>query len=166
MVVLVTLRSARYGAVANETGVAVIGCDGAVVDAGWTRGVEQTLTWIVTVTAGADALVFVDAPLVVDNPSGQRACERQVGQCYGRWQVSANTTNTATPRRAGVRLRERARSAWLGLPGRVRRPAEQRAYPFRPVIDQVVCGGGQGLPARASRSASSGCTRWLRAVAR
>jgi predicted RNase H-like nuclease len=91
---------------ANETGVAVIDSDGSVVDAGWTRGLEQTLAWIETATAGADALVLVDAPLVVDNPSGQRACERQVGQCYGRWQVSANTTNIATPRQAGVRLRE------------------------------------------------------------
>ena len=39
-------------------------------------------------------------------------------------------------------------------------------YPFRPVRYQAVCGGVQGLPARASRSASSGCTPWLRAVAR
>lgn len=40
------------------------------------------------------------------------------------------------------------------------------AYPFRPVIDQVVCGGIQGCPANASRRASSGWMPWLRAVAR
>ena len=39
-------------------------------------------------------------------------------------------------------------------------------YPFRPVIGQAVCGGSQGLPARASRSASSGWMPWLRAVPR
>ena len=44
--------------------------------------------------------------------------------------------------------------------------ARDSAYPFRPVIDQAVCGGIQWLPARASRRASSGCTPWLRAVAR
>lgn len=90
------------GGVANETGLAALDPDGSVIDAGWTRDLEQTLKWIETATAGRDALVFVDAPLVVDNPSGQRACERQVGQRYGRWLVSANTTNTASPRLASV----------------------------------------------------------------
>ena len=51
------------------------------------------------------ALVFVDAPLVVTNERGQRECETQVGRRYGRWKVSANTTNVHTPRLAGVRLR-------------------------------------------------------------
>ena len=39
-------------------------------------------------------------------------------------------------------------------------------YPFRPGVGQAVCGGSQGLPARASRSASSGWMPWLRAVPR
>jgi predicted RNase H-like nuclease len=30
-----------------------------------------------------------NAPLVVDNPTGQRPYETQVGQRYGRWKVSA-----------------------------------------------------------------------------
>jgi membrane protein len=40
------------------------------------------------------------------------------------------------------------------------------AYPFRPVIDQEVCGGIQGSPAMASRRASRGWMPWLRAVPR
>lgn len=44
-------------------------------------------------------------PLVVSNPSGQRSCERQVGQRYGRWKVSANSTNLGSARLAGVLLR-------------------------------------------------------------
>jgi hypothetical protein len=39
-------------------------------------------------------------------------------------------------------------------------------YPFRPVIDQEVCGAIQGFPARASRRASRGWMPWLRAVPR
>ena len=31
--------------VANETGVAIIDGDGQILDAGWTRGVEQTIRW-------------------------------------------------------------------------------------------------------------------------
>jgi len=53
-----------------------------------------------------DTLLFVDAPLLVDTPTGQRSCDRQVGQCYGRRQVSANTINLGSPYLAGARLRE------------------------------------------------------------
>jgi RNA-directed DNA polymerase len=42
----------------------------------------------------------------------------------------------------------------------------RRWYPFRPVIDQEVCGGIQGFPAMASRRASRGWMPWLRAVPR
>jgi hypothetical protein len=65
----------------------------------------------------------VDAPLVVDNASGQRECERQVGQRYGRWQVSANSTNEASRRLAGVTLRQLLETA---LPP-AGRPTAQRA---------------------------------------
>jgi predicted RNase H-like nuclease len=88
---------------ANETGVIAADVSGAVLDAGWTCGVDETLAWIERV-AGADALLAVDAPLIVTNPAGQRLCERQVGQRYGRWKVSANSTNLKSRRLAGVGL--------------------------------------------------------------
>lgn len=91
----------------NETGLALLDPTGRVLDAGWTRGLDETIAWIETATGGQDALMFVDAPLVVDNHSGQRLCETQVGQRYGRWKVSANTTNRTTPHLAGVTLRQR-----------------------------------------------------------
>lgn len=90
---------------ANESGVAVIDETGQVLDAGWTRGLDATVDWIGAAARDQPALLFVDAPLLVTNPSGQRPCEKQVGQRYGRWQVSANTTNTRTTRLAGVSLR-------------------------------------------------------------
>ena len=49
-----------------------------------------------------NALMFIDAPLVVRNETGQRSCETQVGQRYGRWKVSANTTNIHSPQLACV----------------------------------------------------------------
>jgi predicted RNase H-like nuclease len=55
--------------------------------------------------AGEGAVAFVDAPLLVLNPDRQRLCEKQVGQRYGRWKVSANSTNLGSPRLAGVSLR-------------------------------------------------------------
>ena len=96
----------RPGRPANETGIAVIEPDGNVVDAGWTRGLNETVDRIAA-AGDRTALLFIDAPLVVDNPTGQRACETQVGQRYGRWKVSANTTNLRSPRQAGVALRHR-----------------------------------------------------------
>jgi predicted RNase H-like nuclease len=92
-------------AVANETGVVALDEDGTVVAAGWTAGVAATMAWL-EANAGEEAITFIDAPLVVLNERKQRLCEKQVGQRYGRWKVSANSTNRASPHLAGVQLRE------------------------------------------------------------
>ncbi len=98
---------------ANETGVAVIDGDGQILDAGWTRGVRHTIGWADKAAGDGDSVMFADAPLVVTNETGQRLCETQVGQRYGRWKVSANSTNTHSPRLAGVQfLRLAERSGW------------------------------------------------------
>src|SRR4051812_12478772 len=89
----------------NASGVVALDPAGRVHDAGWTVGCGATADWIES-RAEEDTLVFVDAPLIVDNPTGQRVCERHVGQRYGRARVSANSTNKASPRPGGVRLRE------------------------------------------------------------
>jgi predicted RNase H-like nuclease len=91
-----------WGAV-NETGVVALDPDGTIPAAGWTVGVAETAGWIKR-WANAETLAFIDAPLVVPNTRGQRSCERQVGQRYGRWKVSANSTNRASPRLAGTQL--------------------------------------------------------------
>jgi predicted RNase H-like nuclease len=106
-------REGDPGRQANETGVAVISGDGRVLEAGWTRGVGPTIGWADAAAGDGDAVMFVDAPLVVRNDWGQRLCETQVGQRYGRWKVSANSTNTHSPRLAGVQfLRLAERSGW------------------------------------------------------
>lgn len=57
-------------------------------------------------TCRREARALVDAPLLVLNqPRTQRLCENQVGKCYGRWKVSANSTNLGTRHLAGVALR-------------------------------------------------------------
>ena len=95
----------------NETGVVAINSGGQVLDAGWIHGVEETIAWANAAAGSCDALMFVNAPLVVRNDAGQRLCETQVGQRYGRWKVSANTTNTQSPRLAGVRFLSLAEQA-------------------------------------------------------
>jgi hypothetical protein len=119
---------------ARETGVVALDPSGEVVDAGWTKGLVQSQAWIAEV-GQADTLLFIDAPLVVDNPSGQRLCETQVGRCYGRWKVSANTTNLQSPRLAGVHLRQRLEAlGWRYDDGRSGPPTAARVmsecYPY------------------------------------
>ena len=63
---------------------------------------------------------------MVDNKRGQRLCERQTGQRYGRWKVSANTTNLGSRRLGGVALRDELENAGLALLRRPRRAAGQR----------------------------------------
>lgn len=94
----------KKSGVSNETGVVAVGLDGTVVDAGWTRGLDHTLDWM-EANAGVEAFAMIDAPLVVTNASGQRACEKHTGQRYGKWKVSANSTNLASRNLGGLELR-------------------------------------------------------------
>ncbi|AVH55349.1 MULTISPECIES: DUF429 domain-containing protein [Streptomyces] len=149
----------------NETGVAVIDGSGAVIDCGWTRGIDETVAWIGGVASGRSSLVFVDAPLVVDNPSGQRACEREVGRRYGRWKVSANSTNLGSPRLAGVLLRERLRAAgWVyddGASGPpVRGLVMSECYPYTTLVGATELGYDQERPTYKRRPARVPTARW------
>ena len=98
---------------ANETGLVAMDADGAVMDAGWARGVDAVTDWIAE-HLGPRTLVAVDASLVVTNPTGIREAERQVGQRYGRWKVAANPTNLASAASAGARLLERLTELGVG----------------------------------------------------
>lgn len=144
-------REDRPGLPANETGVAVIGAHGEVLDAGWCRGVAETAAWAGAAAGAGDAVMFVDAPLVVRNQTGQRLCETQVGQRYGRWKVSANTTNLASPRLAGVRFLAAAESSgWRYSDGRGGPPAGGRvlseSYPYATLVGAAELGYGAERP--------------------
>jgi hypothetical protein len=51
-------REGSADLVANETGVAVIDGDGQILDAGWTRGVEQTIGWADRAAGDGGAVMF------------------------------------------------------------------------------------------------------------
>lgn len=130
--------------VANETGVVALDPDGSIHAAGWTTGVEQTFAWIEQ-HAGPNTMAFVDAPLMVLNQHKQRLCEKQVGQRYGRWQVSANSTNQSSPRLAGVRLRELLEAAqWRYDDGTTQPPTIGRTvsecYPYTTIVGAAELG--------------------------
>ncbi len=128
----------RRSGLPNETGVVAVEQDGTIVGAGWTRGLDETVEWI-NAHAGYDTLAMIDAPLVVTNESGQRLCEKHTGQRYGRWKVSANSTNTRSPRLGGQELRLRLEgSGWSYNPGWGGPPSGGRnlseCYPYTALV--------------------------------
>ncbi len=135
---------------ANKSGVVALDVSGAIADAGWTVGLDETLAWIAD-HGGEDALLFVDAALVVENATGQRAAERQVGQRYGRWWVYANSTNRSSPRQAGVRLLKRLeRLGWRYDDGRHGPPTAGRivseCYPYATIVGTEELGYDEKRP--------------------
>jgi predicted RNase H-like nuclease len=123
---------------ANETGVVAVDEHGHILDGDWTCGIDETAGWMEH-WAVDDTLAMIDAPLVVGNLTGQRLCERQVGQRYGRWKVSANSTNINSARKAGVTLLERLEhQGWrydngcTGPPSRGRVVSE--VYPYTTIV--------------------------------
>lgn len=129
---------------ANYSGVVALGASGEIHDAGWTIGLDETQAWIER-HALEDTLLFVDAPLVITNLTRQRLADKQVGQRYGRWLVSANSVNLSSPRQAGVRLRERLEEAgWSYSDGREGPPRSGRAvsecYPYATIVGAVELG--------------------------
>ena len=154
---------------ANESGVVMLDSAGDVAAAEWTTGIDETMAWLDGHAPG-DALLFVDAPLVVNNETGQRRCEKQVGQRYGRWQVSANSTNRQSPRLAGVellrRLQGRGWSYHDGIGGPPSDPGRfvSECYPFTTIVGAQELGYARERPRykRKPKGMSSADFRTLR----
>jgi predicted RNase H-like nuclease len=155
---------------ANETGVVAAEPDGTIVAAGWTTGVEETVTWANTHATDV-AMLFVDAPLVVLNADKQRLCEKQVGQRYGRWKVSANSTNLASPRLAGVRFRrELEAGGWVyadGIAGPRGGRVVSECYPYTTIVgtDELGYESERPLYKRKQKGLSAAAWRPVRATA-
>jgi predicted RNase H-like nuclease len=163
-------RESSAERVASDSGVVALSQRGKVVAAGWTVGIDETLDWIDDV-ADTDTLLFVDAPLVVDNPTGQRLCETQVGQRYGRWQVFANSTNLSTPRLGGVRLRRELETrGWQYSDGRTGPPQAGRSvsecYPYTALVGVEELGYDKERPRckRPPKGMARGDWRRMRAT--
>jgi hypothetical protein len=127
-------REDAQGLVANESGVAAIDATGRVLDAGWSRGLDETIAWIEAAAADGPALLFVDAPLVVDNPKGQRPCEnpgRSAVRTVGVQREHHQSTLAALGRSPAPRAAALLRMAVLRWPrwAIVRPPRDFRVLP-------------------------------------
>lgn len=155
----------------NESGLVALDAGGRVVEAGWSRGVTATVAWLESVVTPTGAYVFVDASLIVTNDSGQRLCETQVGQRYGRWKVSANSTNSSSKHRAGVDLLERLEALGWHYDSGLGGPAESgvhvsECYPYTTLVgtpELLYCESVRPLYKRKPRALPPGDWRSLRA---
>ena len=123
---------------ANESGLACIDETGRVIEAGWARGIDEVVDWIQRL-GEPGAVLAIDAPLVVNNPTGMRECERETASRYGRWHVAANASNQALPHLGGVTLRGRLEQlGWAytdGLdPIGAQMPSFLECYPYTTLV--------------------------------
>lgn len=147
----------------NATGVAALRDDGRLADAGLRTGVAALVDWVASFP-DPDVLCFVDAPLVVTNPTGQRPCETEVGRRYGRWKVSANSSNTALPHRAGVDLRAALSRGWGVHDGLDGPPSGGRwlaeCYPYTTLVAAAEFGCPPERPAYKRRPRAVAAADW------
>ncbi|WP_343602490.1 DUF429 domain-containing protein [Mycobacterium sp.] len=122
--------------VRNPTGVAVLDADGRLVALSAARDDDAVLTALRPWVRG-ECLVGIDAPLVVTNPTGQRAAEAALNRDFARFEAGAHPANTGKPEFAngprGARL-----AAALGLDIDPRSPASQRAIEVYPHAAMVA----------------------------
>jgi len=92
----------------NRTGVAVLNDAGKLVSC---RSVVTDEKLAAGLPSGSGLVVAIDAPLIVRNQTGQRRCEKRVGQLYGYANASAHTSNLSRaqfrPEPRGARLAHR-----------------------------------------------------------
>ena len=79
-----------------RTGLAVVTAEGALL-ASASVHTDGEITDFLAPHADALAIVAVDAPLIVTNPTGQRPCEREIGAVYSRYGAGAYPANTSNP---------------------------------------------------------------------
>lgn len=68
-----------------------------LLDAARPADPDAILPWVQQVAGSADAIVGVDAPLVIANPTGMRACDRLMHHHYGRFHAGAYPANLGRP---------------------------------------------------------------------
>lgn len=80
----------------GRTGLAAVAADGSLLSMEWVRRDDEIVAWMDEHAPGP-CLVAIDAPLVVPNASGMRACERLVGRRYGARGASCYPSSRANP---------------------------------------------------------------------
>lgn len=139
------------------TGLAVVDEDGALLASATVRTDEEIATWLAS-AAGDPVVVAVDAPLVVRNEAGMRACERAVSRAFGAHGASCHASSRARPQfdppRAEVLAR---RHGWRpdadpAAPGPGAPPVAIEVYPHAAMVGLFTLGTVLPYKAKAGRT--------------
>ena len=112
----------------NATGLCALTGDGVVLASSRASGDDEICAWLGPHVAG-DVLVGLDAPLIVDNLTGQRPCERELAAVFAGRQAGAHPCNRSMP--------------WFADGGRAHRLAGRLRLSLDPHL-------GPGTPARTA----------------
>ncbi|WP_298891400.1 DUF429 domain-containing protein [uncultured Serinicoccus sp.] len=80
-----------------RTGLAALDDDGRLAASASVRSNTAIDDWLDTHTSSVPEVIAVDAPLIVNNPDGQRPCERMVTAAFGRYDAGCHASNTSKP---------------------------------------------------------------------
>lgn len=94
----------------KPTGVAVVDDEGRLVYVGVAQD-DASIRAAIGPYVEDDCLVAFDAPLVVNNPTGQRASEAALNRDFAKFEAGAHPTNTGKPEFAGTPRAARIASA-------------------------------------------------------
>lgn len=97
----------------KPTGLAVLDTSGHLLHVS-AQGPDADIMAALTPYVGGDALVAIDAPLVVVNATGNRPCEAALNRDFARFDAGAHPSNTGKPEFAAIPRGARVATA-LGL---------------------------------------------------
>jgi predicted RNase H-like nuclease len=80
----------------SQTGVAVVDSDGRLLHVGDAQD-DASIEAAVAPYVGDDCLVAIDAPLIVNNPTGHRACEAALNRDFQRFDAGARPAYADKP---------------------------------------------------------------------
>jgi predicted RNase H-like nuclease len=80
----------------NNTGVAVVDADGRLLHVGAAHD-DESIESAIEPYVSTQCLVAIDAPLVVNNPTGSRPCEAALNRDFHGFEAGAHPANTTNP---------------------------------------------------------------------
>jgi len=80
----------------NHTGVAVVASDGRLLHVGIAQD-DESIEAALAAYVGDECLVAIDAPLIVNNPTGYRPCESALNRDFQRFDAGARPAFTENP---------------------------------------------------------------------
>jgi predicted RNase H-like nuclease len=80
----------------KQTGVAAVDSDGRLLDVAIAQD-DPTIIDAIAPFTGGDCIVAIDAPLIVNNPTGRRRCEADLSTDFHQFDAGAYPANTGNP---------------------------------------------------------------------